>query len=95
MKNIFRFRGIKCDSCDFKDESVPFSEYESYLNKKCPICGAPLLTQEDYDKCVQIMSLGEKISQMIPEPDKHENGRRMVLRIPIEKAKNLFLKNKS
>lgn len=43
-------RGIKCDNstCGFKDDTVKFEEYEQWLNKPCPKCGANLLTEEDY-----------------------------------------------
>lgn len=46
--------GLKCDSCDYTDMSVPFSDYEKSIGKPCPKCGASLLTQEDYDTCIQM-----------------------------------------
>ena len=43
--------GIQCDAkdCTYEDDSVKVENYESYLNKPCPNCGANLLTQADLD----------------------------------------------
>ena len=27
--------GIKCDYCNFRDDTVVFSDYYKYINKKC------------------------------------------------------------
>ena len=45
-----QIEGIKCDNptCDYKDNSVTIKEYESYLNRPCPKCGANLLTEKDF-----------------------------------------------
>ena len=44
-----RISGIKCDNpkCDFRDDTVKMEDYEQWLNKPCPKCGANLLTEED------------------------------------------------
>lgn len=49
--------GIKCDQCDYRDMSIPFKKYKSYLNKPCPKCGAVLLTNFDYKYCVMLMRI--------------------------------------
>ena len=36
--------GLKCDYCDYRDDSVKFSEYEENIGKPCPNCGNNLLT---------------------------------------------------
>jgi len=38
---------IKCDACDYRDDSVKVDSYPEYLNKPCPKCGANLLTEKD------------------------------------------------
>jgi hypothetical protein len=45
----FETQGIKCDApnCSYSDMTVPLSELESYLDKPCPLCAAPLMTKED------------------------------------------------
>jgi len=48
-----KISGIKCDHCDYRDDSVQFSDYPKWLNKPCPKCGENLLTQEEYDKCLK------------------------------------------
>ena len=45
---VLDVHGIKCDTCNWRDDSVQFSEYKKYLNKKCPNCDALLLTMDDY-----------------------------------------------
>jgi len=39
--------GIKCDVCDYEDNSVKKEDYKLWLNKPCPKCGANLLTKKD------------------------------------------------
>lgn len=56
--------GIKCDSCDYKDESVPYENYPQYLNRPCPCCGAPLLTEADYAFCQTMMAYVEAINEL-------------------------------
>jgi inhibitor of KinA sporulation pathway (predicted exonuclease) len=60
MPNIFKavdctVTGIKCDNCDYRDDSVPFEDYQKYLNKECPKCKSNLLTQSDFDLCNKIV----------------------------------------
>jgi hypothetical protein len=47
----FKVAGIKCDTegCNFKDDTVKQEDYKQWLNKPCPLCGANLLTQADYN----------------------------------------------
>ncbi|WP_054697678.1 hypothetical protein [Syntrophomonas palmitatica] len=42
-------QGIKCDNptCDYRNPTVEFKDYEKWINKPCPLCGANLLTEED------------------------------------------------
>ena len=44
----YEIRGIKCDSCDWKDESVNKKDYHKFLNTPCPVCGENVLTKQDY-----------------------------------------------
>lgn len=43
-------KGIKCDSCSYKDDNVEFEDYLEWLNKPCPICGENPLTADDFNK---------------------------------------------
>lgn len=54
--------GLKCDNCDFRDDSVPFSDYESSIDKPCPNCGESLLTKSDYDSIMQMVQAVEMIN---------------------------------
>jgi hypothetical protein len=48
--------GLKCDAagCDYQDMSITRDMYEACINLPCPTCGAPLLTQADYDAILQL-----------------------------------------
>jgi hypothetical protein len=54
----FNVAGIKCDAegCNFRDDSVKMEDYKLWLNKPCPLCGANLLTQADYDTVITLNS---------------------------------------
>lgn len=67
MEELVKFSGIKCDNCDYRDDSVIFEDYPSYINKECPQCKANLLTQEDYDECVKIIEIGSRVMAMTEE----------------------------
>lgn len=67
-----RVQGIKCDAvdCDFGDENVTEESYPEWLNKPCPLCGANLLTEEDFAAVKLLHSLAELINTMhgeVPE----------------------------
>lgn len=49
-----KYSGLKCDCCDYRDDEVRFEDYEKYINYPCPKCREPLLTKEDYQKCLRL-----------------------------------------
>ena len=51
-----KIMGLKCDNpqCDWRDTTIKFAEYPQWLNAPCPKCGANVLTQEDFDKAMQL-----------------------------------------
>jgi hypothetical protein len=55
----FHCSGLKCDAkgCDYRDMSVKFEDYPKWINRPCPKCGAPLLTQADYDTVAALHSM--------------------------------------
>ena len=58
-----KFRGIKCDNteCDFIDMSVKYEDYNEWLNKPCPDCGANLLTEADFKTCKRVVRFSKII----------------------------------
>ena len=56
--------GIKCDNCDYQDDSAKFEDYPIYLNKPCPLCGAPLLTQKDLDSLKRLIKIQNTINKI-------------------------------
>lgn len=56
-------KGIKCDACDYKDMSVKREDYDLWLNKPCPACGANLLTEADYDKLIEMEKVAEFLNK--------------------------------
>ena len=58
--------GIKCDSCDYSDMSVPYENYPQYVDKPCPECGTPLLTSEqlqDVENSIQAAQMFNGMSE--------------------------------
>ncbi len=66
MKMDFKIQGLKCDNpdCDFCDLSIPFEQYEQYVNYPCPKCGQPLLTPQAYKMCLALKSMGNFITKL-------------------------------
>lgn len=58
---------IKCDNpdCDFRDETAKFENYEAWLNKPCPQCGANLLTEADLKTVQTIVSITTLINWVL------------------------------
>ena len=76
--------GIKCDNCDFKDDTVLISDWVNWIDKPCPKCGENLLTKEDFDLSAKtlkvidfINGLSEedinKLGELIPEVEQLKN----------------------
>ncbi|EKS4344819.1 hypothetical protein QB607_002815 [Clostridium botulinum] len=61
--------GIKCDNpeCDFRDDNALLEDYDKWLNKPCPKCGANLLTQADYDNTKAIVEIAKTMNEFLPE----------------------------
>lgn len=67
--------GIKCDArgCDYRDDDAKYEEYEKWLNKPCPKCGANLLTGEDMKTCQIMMQNAAALNSLVgPLPDDME-----------------------
>jgi hypothetical protein len=62
-----RIGGIKCDSCDFTDNTVKESDYLAWLNKPCPKCGENLLTEEDYEMSLFLRNAVDFMNTLTPE----------------------------
>lgn len=59
--------GLKCDAegCDYRDDTVTLASYPEWLNKPCPLCGANLLTQKDFDEVNRLLALTAKINSLV------------------------------
>ncbi len=76
---LLNIRGIKCDHCDYKDETIPAGEYEQWLNKPCPKCGANLLTQEDYDLTIALIGATKILNAVLPKTPKGKKKRKYAI----------------
>ena len=56
--------GLKCDYCDYRDDTIPFSDYKVSIGKPCPKCGNSLLTQEEYDKSVKLLKTMDVLNKI-------------------------------
>ncbi|WP_431860049.1 hypothetical protein [Azospirillum sp.] len=50
--------GIKCDAvgCGYRDDTARLEDYPKLLNAPCPKCGAPLLTEADFNAVLKHMA---------------------------------------
>ena len=74
----FEIKGIKCDAqgCDYNDDTAKFEEYDQWLNKPCPKCGANLLTETDLNACKAMMGMADILNEAIGDvPDGLETAR--------------------
>jgi hypothetical protein len=60
-----KITGLKCDFCNWRDDSIPYSKYAASIGKPCPSCGANLLTKEEFDKCEKIINRVQQIENII------------------------------
>lgn len=60
--------GIKCDNpnCDYVNMDAKFEEYDKWLNKPCPRCGANLLTEKDYKTTMAIVKMVSAMNNILP-----------------------------
>ncbi len=85
---IIQIKGIQCDAegCDYSTDEGAWGDTpeeikatsETYLNKPCPKCGAPLLTQADHYALMEMLaiapiatSLEELVYKGEPIPREH------------------------
>jgi hypothetical protein len=57
--------GLKCDYCDYRDDSVPYSAYQKSIGKPCPKCGENLLTQQEFEKCERILKRVSRFEKVL------------------------------
>src|SRR5699024_8193411 len=65
-------RGIKCDSCDYKNMDIEVGEYEAWLNEPCPKCGENLLTKEDLDSMKELIKIINLMNMASPVPSEED-----------------------
>lgn len=80
----YDINGIKCDAdgCDYNCDDVKFEDYEQWLNKPCPKCGANLLTQEDLNTCRNLFAVAEIINAIAG--DQPEGSREKIMKINMD-----------
>lgn len=65
--------GIKCDNpaCSFSDMTVPFEEYEKWVDRLCPDCGENLFPRKDFEALNNLIYNIEAVNQMTEEEIKN------------------------
>jgi hypothetical protein len=95
--------GLKCDNCDWKDETIPAYEWKNCVNTACPTCGANILTQEDYDEAIGALEMFHFISnineddlnKMMQEmtPEKFELIKAHLIEVGVQGLENITYEN--
>lgn len=68
MKAIeLSIKGVKCDnpSCDYRDDTAEYKDYEKFLNKPCPKCGSNLLTEKDLTAIKELIEITDVFNQLL------------------------------
>ena len=79
----FQIHGIKCDSCNYRDEGVTFEDYHKWVNKPCPKCGENLLTEADFANVQMLAQLSELANSILP-PRKDNEKVAKVTKVTVE-----------
>lgn len=74
IPEIMNIKGLKCDApaCTYADADIPFEDYEAHIDAPCPSCGAPLLTQANYNtvcELIRIAKLVQNVPGLAADPD--------------------------
>lgn len=59
--------GIQCDApgCGFVDETAKLEDWEGWLGRPCPRCGANLLTEADLAGARGLVGLAEWVNELV------------------------------
>ena len=89
---IVSITGIQCDACDYANDKGNWgttpeeikATSESYLDKPCPKCGAPLLTIADHNALLSMLDLAPIITGL--EEAMYPEGvpKDQMVKVPIE-----------
>jgi hypothetical protein len=64
-KNVqYELNGLRCDECDWKDETIPLDDYEKWLDKPCPKCGAIVLTHEQLGYLYMMIEIADVMNEL-------------------------------
>jgi hypothetical protein len=76
MQEFLEIHGLKCDTptCDWRDDTIAFEDYEKYINHPCPKCGASVLTSEDYHLALTLLETFEKFKEQISDFESFSAG---------------------
>jgi hypothetical protein len=75
-------KGIKCDKCEYRDDTAKLADHAKYLNMPCPLCGTPLLTQKDLTLLKQLTALTDLVNCFF-EPEE-EGAERIPVRVEMD-----------
>lgn len=61
--------GLKCDSptCDWQDMSISIEDYPKWLNAPCPKCGENVLTENDYNNVLNLLTAIDFMNSLSPQ----------------------------
>jgi len=57
--------GLKCDNCEWRNDTIQFEDYPANIGKPCPHCGNNLLTQQEFDHCLAMTKKVKKIERWL------------------------------
>jgi len=93
-KNIqYELNGLKCDKCDWVDESISLDDLENWVDKPCPECGANVLTSEQLAHLNMILEVADIVNSLDIPKDPNDEEAEMDLLIDSSANIKLNIKN--
>lgn len=106
MSEVIEFKGggIKCDYCEYRNDTVQVDDYDNWLNKPCPDCGKNLLTKDDLERTNRLIGMAKWYNGLSEEDQKKlgfdEEGQKIEVEFDVHKeitikSINLHKENKT
>jgi phage FluMu protein Com len=93
-KNIqYVLNGLRCDQCNWVDENIPLDDFDKWLDKPCPKCGAIVLTHEQLGHLYMMLEIADVMNQLDIPIDPNEPMAEMNLLIDSSANIKLNIKN--
>jgi len=61
---IYEINGLQCDECGWEDKTIPLDDFDKWLDKPCPSCGATVITHEQLGHLIMMVEIADVMNQL-------------------------------